>query len=637
MAESLLPQNNYFNAYCNSLHAKTELYINNAPVSSSFVDSLVNSEIGDMGVNYAIVSDGNNHRNCHASNNLIIDDDLNNVSVTNSLIIPYASAASCVILNDDQKLVSRTLLDGQILIGDSGSVPISANLIAGTNVNIVNGPGSITISSSGGGSDLALQEAISVPIAGTFVSPPIEIDISGNLDVKGGNLSVSNGSDTYSMNIISSEFHLTGPSNATIGIDGEFKVETNMSCNSTFDSSTINVNTGNLSVLNGNISVGSGYALNCNGGSQQVFQSPDAASAWALNCANSGVAQIHSANSYNFDNQTNITGQLSILANSFHINYDTIADVVLDVDENAHLTIVGADAYDFDNTITTNGDMSSSTINCSGIINVHNGSNLQLYDPSNGTYLQQFVDVDEVCHFNGVNQYAFDNQVNIDSSLTVTNTITSSELICDTANISSSGLNIISGNNLQIYDPSNSSYLQQYVDVSDICHFKGVNRYEFDNDVWVDNGIQVTDAGANNYRFYVDTTDLHISGGANIMVDVVGSFEVNTNMLCTDTFNSNGSININNGSHLIIKDPLNGVNFNLSVGSDTIAHMTGAGQYVFDNVIYSGSNIVQTNENGASGSRPFSPFIGQQFYDTTLGYPIYWNGSIWTNALGVGV
>ena len=44
---------------------------------------------------------------------------------------------------------------------------------------------------------------------------------------------------------------------------------------------------------------------------------------------------------------------------------------------------------------------------------------------------------------------------------------------------------------------------------------------------------------------------------------------------------------------------------------------------------------VQTNDNGAS--RPSSPATGQQFFDTSLGHPIWWSGSSWVDATGSSV
>lgn len=45
-------------------------------------------------------------------------------------------------------LTTKTLGDGQLLIGSAGNAPVVANLTAGTGVTITNNPGSITISTS---------------------------------------------------------------------------------------------------------------------------------------------------------------------------------------------------------------------------------------------------------------------------------------------------------------------------------------------------------------------------------------------------------------------------------------------------------------------------------------------------------
>ena len=40
---------------------------------------------------------------------------------------------------------------------------------------------------------------------------------------------------------------------------------------------------------------------------------------------------------------------------------------------------------------------------------------------------------------------------------------------------------------------------------------------------------------------------------------------------------------------------------------------------------------------GPSSSRPTSSATGGRYFDTSLGYPIWWNGSTWVNALGTVV
>lgn len=41
--------------------------------------------------------------------------------------------------------------------------------------------------------------------------------------------------------------------------------------------------------------------------------------------------------------------------------------------------------------------------------------------------------------------------------------------------------------------------------------------------------------------------------------------------------------------------------------------------------------------NGVSASRPTSSILGQFYFDTTLGYPIWWDGSQWVDSAGTPV
>jgi len=38
-----------------------------------------------------------------------------------------------------------------------------------------------------------------------------------------------------------------------------------------------------------------------------------------------------------------------------------------------------------------------------------------------------------------------------------------------------------------------------------------------------------------------------------------------------------------------------------------------------------------------TAKRPAKPALGQMYYDTTLGKPIWWNGSVWKDAGGTTV
>lgn len=47
---------------------------------------------------------------------------------------------------------------------------------------------------------------------------------------------------------------------------------------------------------------------------------------------------------------------------------------------------------------------------------------------------------------------------------------------------------------------------------------------------------------------------------------------------------------------------------------------------------------ISTPGFGITADRPTQSLqIGQQFYDTTLGIPVYWNGTVWKNASGTTV
>jgi hypothetical protein len=47
---------------------------------------------------------------------------------------------------------------------------------------------------------------------------------------------------------------------------------------------------------------------------------------------------------------------------------------------------------------------------------------------------------------------------------------------------------------------------------------------------------------------------------------------------------------------------------------------------------------ISTPQNGTTANRPtLNLQIGQFYYDTTLGIPIFWNGTVWKNSSGTTV
>ncbi len=63
------------------------------------------------------------------------------------------TGSACLVTNSSGVPAwSSSMTNGQVIIGDTGGTPTAATLTAGTNVTITNGPGSITINSTAGGS-----------------------------------------------------------------------------------------------------------------------------------------------------------------------------------------------------------------------------------------------------------------------------------------------------------------------------------------------------------------------------------------------------------------------------------------------------------------------------------------------------
>jgi hypothetical protein len=49
------------------------------------------------------------------------------------------------------------------------------------------------------------------------------------------------------------------------------------------------------------------------------------------------------------------------------------------------------------------------------------------------------------------------------------------------------------------------------------------------------------------------------------------------------------------------------------------------------------NRLLRDTMSGATAQRPAQPVVAQRYYDTDLGIPIWWNGSVWKNAAGATV
>lgn len=84
---------------------------------------------------------------------------------------------------------------------------------------------------------------------------------------------------------------------------------------------------------------------------------------------------------------------------------------------------------------------------------------------------------------------------------------------------------------------------------------------------------------------------------------------------------------------------------NITIFSGVQRTMVLANNFVGGTYIDNGTGTVLIDRNTgavaagryATGSRPSAPITGAQIYDTTLGRPIWWNGSVWKDAAGTTV
>ena len=120
--------------------------------------------------------------------NLLCNSMINSDSMVVSIInLPNLDANSVAYIDSNNDLSDIFLTDGQLVIGDTGDAPVAASLTGTTNqVNITNGPGSITLSLP---QDIATTSSptfnniTSTSLNGTLVSNYIITPSTNDLDM----------------------------------------------------------------------------------------------------------------------------------------------------------------------------------------------------------------------------------------------------------------------------------------------------------------------------------------------------------------------------------------------------------------------------------------------------------------------
>jgi hypothetical protein len=146
-----------------------------------------------------------------------------NLTASNGAIV-YSTASTLAL--------TSPLTNGQLVIGSTGSAPVTTTLTAGANVTITNGPGSITINAAGSGVvPAALTEVndtnVTMTLGGTPATALLQavsmtLGWTGQLSPIRGGTGVNNGASTLTLGgslttagAFASTFTMTGTTNVT--------------------------------------------------------------------------------------------------------------------------------------------------------------------------------------------------------------------------------------------------------------------------------------------------------------------------------------------------------------------------------------------------------------------------------------
>ncbi|SFX47992.1 hypothetical protein SAMN04244548_01190 [Paracoccus pantotrophus] len=80
-----------------------------------------------------------------------------------------------------------------------------------------------------------------------------------------------------------------------------------------------------------------------------------------------------------------------------------------------------------------------------------------------------------------------------------------------------------------------------------------------------------------------------------------------------------------------------GVYYQIAYSVSTPLEPKIATRWTSNGTTWSPWRFAQLVRSGATGDRPANPYLWQQYADTTLGHPIWWNGSAWVDATGTSV
>jgi hypothetical protein len=174
-----------------------------------------------------------------------------------------------------------------------------------------------------------------------------------------------------------------------------------------------------------------------------------------------------------------------------------------------------------------------------------------------------------------------------------------------------------------------------FVGSQTITAFGGINQFLWSGGEWFGT---ITINGINTFLMDIMCQNfgtVFLNGtatGINYLTTSGGSYANIVVNATTFAFGCTFGHAVQDGATLTLNGPLSTIFANTdSIPLQSLIPLSGGASL---------SQIQRINQyyfSGITSNRPSAPYVGEQFFDTTIGLPIWWNGANWINAAGIVV
>lgn len=204
-------------------------------------------------------------------------------------------------------------------------------------------------------------------------------------------------------------------------------------------------------------------------------------------------------------------------------------------------------------------------------------------------------------------------------SVPVEATFTSQPILITSIDAESCDLSILKGGSLTVQSLDTGDNAVLTLGDSSTVSLSGQSAFK------VVNSDLVVNHGSRNLNLAIEDT----YGTASFTG--AGTYSFDSTILCA----GNGLAVQGNGDALNIQSSYGRLNAKVDAGNHcAFSALDGASDFTFDKPVYSNSELVQTSKYGNTASRPSSPLIAQQYWDSTIAKLVIWTGAQWVDTMG---